>query len=246
MNGTPPKDVFDKARQAQEKESFGTTVRSIKVEDQRIAVPPAYDPESTFNSEAPDRLDPVLFLGLDVATKRDTCALVGVTPDDNFETYMHWGHRIWQPPVDLVTQVEPVLDHIFRNFRVAGLWYDPYQAITLAQRLKAKGHGYKLNEVNQQTEMTKAGNTLHSLLTESRLTMIPDDEVRAHLGWASAKQTERGWRIIKLVQTKPIDFTVALAMACMGANSEHGHGTYPAWSANRHVRSPHVFDGMVM
>jgi phage terminase large subunit-like protein len=189
-------------------------------------------------------LDPVLYLGLDVATKRDTCALVAITPDDNFESYIHWGHVIWQPPVDLVTQVLPVLLELFTNQRIAGLWYDPYQAITLAQTLKAKGHGYKLLEVNQQTQMTQAANTLHSLLTENRLTLIPDDEVRAHLSWASAKQTERGWRIIKLVQTKPIDFTVALAMAIMGATQEHGHGTYPAWSSNKHVRSPFVLDSI--
>lgn len=190
-----------------------------------------------------ERLDPVLFLGLDVATKRDTCALTAITPDDEFENYVHWGHRIWKPPVNLVTQVLPLLVHLFTNHRVAGLWYDPYQAITLAQQLKVMGHGYKLVEVNQQTEMTKAGNTLHAMLNEDRLDLIPDDKVRAHLSWASAKQTERGWRIIKLVQTKPIDFTVSLAMGTMGGQMEHGQGTYPAWSSTKHVRSPFVLDG---
>ncbi len=190
-----------------------------------------------------NKLDPVLYLGLDVATKRDTCALTAVTPDDDFESYVHWGHRIWQPPVNLVTQVLPVLVELFTNHRVAGLWYDPYQAVTLAQQLKVLGHGYKLFEVNQQTQMTQAGNTFHSLLTESRLTLIPDDEVRAQISWASAKQTERGWRIIKLVQTKPIDFVVSMAMAVMGAQQEHGQGSYPAWSATKHVRSPFVMEG---
>tara|TARA_R110002051_G_scaffold181862_1_gene251457 strand:- start:5421 stop:6002 length:582 start_codon:yes stop_codon:yes gene_type:complete len=190
-----------------------------------------------------DRLDPVLYLGLDVATKRDTCALTAITPDDDFETYRHWGHRIWKPPVNLVTQVLPMLVELFTNHRVAGLWYDPYQAITLAQQLKVMGHGYKLFEVNQMTQMTQAGNTLHSLLNEDRLTLISDEEVRAQISWASAKQTERGWRIIKLVQTKPIDFTVSLAMAAMGANQEHGHGTFPAWSSTKHVRSPFVMEG---
>ena len=33
-----------------------------------------------------DKLDPVLYMGLDVATKRDTCALTAITPDDEFET----------------------------------------------------------------------------------------------------------------------------------------------------------------
>jgi phage terminase large subunit-like protein len=189
-------------------------------------------------------VDPILFLGLDVATKRDTCALVAVTPDEAFDQYIIWGHRIWAPPVDLITQVQPVLHALFESHPVAGLWYDPYQAITLAQQLKAKGHGHRLVEVNQQTQMTAAGNTMHSMLTEDRLTLPDDQELRAHFSWASAKQTERGWRIIKLVQTKKIDVVIALAMALYGASLESGHGTYPAWQTSMHARSPHVFDGV--
>jgi phage terminase large subunit-like protein len=198
-----------------------------------------------FNIPKPVRYDdPVVYLGLDVATKRDTCALVGVAPDDTFDSWTVWGYRIWQPPVDLVTQVEPVLDYVFNHSPVAGLWYDPYQAITLTQRLRANGHGHRLVEVNQQTRMTAAANTLHSTLTENRLALPDDVELRSHFSWASAKQTERGWRIIKLVQTKKIDVVVALAMALMGASQEHGHGTYPAWSSKLHVRTPHVFEGL--
>ena len=190
------------------------------------------------------RLDPVLYLGLDVATKRDACALVAVTPDESFEHYAIWGHRIWHPPVDLVTQVYPVLLKLFTSHPVAGLWYDPYQAVTLAQQLKAAGHGHRLIEVNQQSMMTNAANTLHSMLTENRLALPSDEELRAHFSWASAKQTERGWRIIKLVQTKKIDVVIALAMALMGATSESGHGSYPAWSSQQHVRSPFVLEGI--
>lgn len=205
---------------------------------------PSKAPNTGPSSFRRTNLDPVLYLGLDVATKRDTCALVAVTPDEKFEHYIVWGYRIWQPPVDLVKQVEPVLDRLFETQPVVGLWYDPYQAITLAQRLRANGHGHRLIEVNQGTQMTSAANTLHAMLTEDRLTLPDDDELRAHFSWASAKQTERGWRIIKLVQTKKIDVVIALAMALMGATSESGHGTYPAWSSRTHVRSPFVFDGL--
>lgn len=194
----------------------------------------------------PSHIDPVLFLGLDVATKRDTCALVAVTPDDDFDTYAVWGFRIWEPPVDLVRQVEPVIHHIFNTQPVAGLWYDPFQAITIAQRLKAAGHGHRLIEVNQQTQMTGAANILQSMLTESRLILPPEDELRAPFSWTAAKQTERGWRIIKLIQTKKIDVVVALAMALFGAAQESGHGTYPAWSTVKHVRNPFVFEGLEM
>ena len=191
------------------------------------------------------KVDPIVFLGLDVATKRDTCALVGVTPDEKFDEFMLWGARIWEPPVNLVTQVYPVIVHLFENYPVAGLWYDPYQAVTLSQQLRADGHAHRLVEVNQQTQMTSAANTMHSVLTEGRLD-LPEEpkDIRSHFSYASAKQTERGWRIIKLVQTRKIDAVVALAMALYGATEEAGHGTFPAWQSSMHARNPFVFEGV--
>ena len=188
--------------------------------------------------------EPLLFLGLDVATKRDTCALIAIAPDDSFDTWYIWGCRIWEPPVNLVTQVEPVLEHLFTHYPIAGLWYDPYQAVTMAQRLKSKGHDHRLIEVNQQTQMTSAANTLQSVMVEGRLT-IPDIPIlRSHFAAAAAKRTERGFRIIKLTQVKQIDGVVACAMALFGATQETGHGTHPAWQSKLHVRSPFVFEGM--
>ena len=188
-------------------------------------------------------LDPVIYLGLDVATKRDTCALVGISPDDAFERWMMWGCRIWSPPVNLVTQVEPVLNHLFTHYPIAGLWYDPYQAVTMAQRLEQNGHGHKLMEVNQQTQMTQAANTLQSTIMEDRLDLIDDPVLRSHFAAAAAKRTERGFRIIKLTQVKQIDAVVATAMSLLGAATEIGAGVYPAWSSKLHVRTPFVFQG---
>ena len=46
---------------------------------------PAYE---QFNAPKPVSYDDhVVYLGLDVATKRDTCALVGVAPDDTFDSW---------------------------------------------------------------------------------------------------------------------------------------------------------------
>ena len=188
--------------------------------------------------------DTILFLGLDVATKRDTCALIALAPDDTFECFFGWGCRIWEPPVNLVTQVEPVLEQLFTNYPVAGLWYDPYQAVTMAQRLKSKGHGHRLVEVNQQTQMTQAANTLQSVMQEERMTLPDDPVLRSHFAAAAAKRTERGFRIIKMTQVKQIDGVVALAMALIGATEETGYGSRPAWSNKLHIRSPFVFDGL--
>ena len=220
------------------------------IADARISEDGSEDaPEYSSAGYSPDLrlrtpLDPVLYLGLDVAVKRDTCALVAVTPDESYDTYAIWGCAIWEPPVDLVRQVEPVMEHLFTHYPVAGLWYDPYQAVTMAQRLKSKGHGHRLIEVNQQTQMTQAANTLHSVMTENRLTMTNDPVLRSHFSAAAAKKTERGWRIIKLTQTKQIDGVVATAMALLGATAESGHGTYSAWSSQLHIRTPFIFEGL--
>ena len=187
------------------------------------------------------RNDPMLFMGLDVATKRDTCALVALAPDDTFDTWQVWGCRIWQPPVNLVTQVLPVLEKLFQRFPVAGLWYDPYQAVTMAQQLRTKGHGHKLVEVNQQTQMTAAANTLQSAFLEDRIDLIDMPVLRSHFASAAARRTERGFRIIKLTQVKQIDAVVATAMALLGATQEAGYGTTPAWSSELHMRSPYIF-----
>ena len=184
--------------------------------------------------------DPVLYFGLDIATKRDTCALVGVYQNYDTETVQLWGHKIWEPPVNLVTDVEPMLHYILTKQRVASLLFDPFQAYAITQRLETEGYGSKLVDVNQMSQMPQAANLLHEMLTEERLHLYDHPEVKSHFSWANAKQTERGWRIVKMKQTRPIDFVVALAMALMGCINETGHAIHKSLSSDRHMRPMQV------
>jgi phage terminase large subunit-like protein len=180
--------------------------------------------------------DPVLFCGLDIGIKRDTSAFTAVCPGPSPDTYALYGHRIWFPPVSLVTQVEPFLLELLAKKRVASLLFDPYQFQTTAQRLHEEGYGHLLVEVNQQTEMINYANTLHSLLHNHQLVLYPDGDLRQQFSWCAAQHGERGWRIVKQKQSKQIDAVVSLAMALAGAVGDLGHAQHPSFDAT-HTRS---------
>jgi|1_EtaG_2_1085319.scaffolds.fasta_scaffold01141_8 phage terminase large subunit-like protein len=185
--------------------------------------------------------DPLLYLGLDIGIRRDSTALSAVYRDFTEEKYFKmWGCRIWTPtignPVNMVTQVQPVLLKLLQEQRIAALAYDPYQMETTQQWLTEKGFSDVLVPINQQTEMTRAANTLHSQCVEKTFLMFKDPTLRSHFHSMVAQHTERGYRIIKQKQSKPIDAGIATAMAVTAATGETGHIHHPTLSTN-HSRS---------
>jgi phage terminase large subunit-like protein len=186
--------------------------------------------------------DPLLYLGLDIGIKRDTTALTATYRDFEGEEKLFrlWGCRIWTPipdkPVNMITEVQPVLIRLLETQRIAGLAYDPYQMETTQQWLTEKGFSDVLVPVNQQTEMTRAANTLHSHCTAKTIRMPKDPVLRSHFLAAVAQKTERGYRIIKQKQSKQIDGVVSLAMSLMLATGESGHTIHPTLSQT-HTRS---------
>ena len=180
--------------------------------------------------------DPILWLGLDVGIKRDTTALTAVFHDYENDVMGLWGHRIFVPPVNMVTQVEPMLMWFFENFRIGALLFDPYQAMTTKQKLEVEGWGDLLVEVNQNTEMVQAANNLHGLVYSERFYMYNDKAMRSHYSWAAAEQTERGWHVKKKKQTMPIDGVVSTMMAVLGASGETGHMQHPGYQPVKHGR----------
>ena len=182
--------------------------------------------------------DPLLYIGVDLAIKRDTAAVVGIYHDYDQHQYCLWGHRIFPPPINLVTQVEPLLLKLLTTQRVGAMGYDPYQFAATQQKLIEAGHGGKLVEINQQTLMVPAANTLHGHLSDpGTLKLYTDPDPHSHFSWCAAEHTERGWRIVKRHQAKPVDFVVALAMALMVATGETGHTLHPALSNAQQGRS---------
>ena len=169
---------------------------------------------------------PLIHLGWDLGVKRDTTAIVGIYRDPSLRKYCIWGHRAFDPKATGQVDVEAVSDlveRIMQKERVGGVWYDPWQLYSEAQRLSKKGYSHLLHEVNQQSESVVFSNNLSAAIEQEDLIYYSDPTIRAHLSFCGAEVTERGYRIKKRNQNKTIDLTVSTAMALYGCMQDHTH-----------------------
>jgi phage terminase large subunit-like protein len=179
-------------------------------------------------------MTPVLSIGLDVGYRRDSSAVAAVYRDGGGSICLR-AHRIWEPPVR-IPDVTEYVENLFANEQVSGLWFDPHQFASEAQRLSEAGYGRYLNEVNQSGPfMIEIATNLHILIQRGMLGVYPDSTCRQHIAQCGIKATEQGPRIIKTAQTKQIDFVVAYAMAVYGCSQDGGHVAQAAFDEDEHV-----------
>ena len=180
-------------------------------------------------ADHPYRKAPV-FVGVDVAPKHDTSAVVGVTYDSKLGKVVLLFHEIWNPKgidLDLEATVEKyILDHA-KRFNVRSVDYDPYQMLRSAKTLKNRL--VPMREFPQTADnMVQASQCLYNLLKDNDLWAYPEPRAAQHVKNAAAVVTPRGARIVKdprlrnnsnlaVRSSKPVDFAVALAMACYAA-----------------------------
>ena len=108
-----------------------------------------------------------------------------------------------------------------RRFSVRRILYDPYQMVSVAQRL-TKQLGLPLEEFRQSPpNLTLASQGLFELLTGRNLVLYPDAEMRTAAAHAIAVESTSGsgWRIAKERSSHRIDVIVALAQAAYAAVS---------------------------
>jgi phage terminase large subunit-like protein len=99
---------------------------------------------------------------------------------------------------------------------VRGIYYDPYQMASVAQRLATAG--LPMREYTQTTDhLTEMGSNLYELVKGANLVLYPDDAIKLAMNRAVAKETPRGWKITKEKQSHKIDIVVAMAMAAIAA-----------------------------
>ena len=181
--------------------------------------PELWDPcvDPALSPLAPTRT-PCVFVGVDVAIKHDTAAVVTVCWQG--ESLRLATHRIWRPsptaPLDLEATIETYLRHLHRYYRVAAIWCDPYQlhrSITTLQ-----GAGLPIQEFAQTSaHTTQMGQTLFALLNGMNVRLYAADDLRQQALNTVAVETSRGWRLAKEKAAKKIDAIVALAIACVAA-----------------------------
>lgn len=180
---------------------------------------------------------PLIFVGVDIAYRRDTAAVAAIYRHRESDKFALFDHRIWQPPV-YIPDVTKALLRLVQQVPVGGIYFDPFQFMSESQRLSEAGLGHLLFEVNQSSHMVEVGNNLHGIMQRGDFLMHSDaSEVRSQFSWCAAKETERGYRIVKQQQSKPIDVVIAIAMAIWGASQDTSHITHSAVESDEHAVS---------
>ena len=160
-----------------------------------------------------------LYVGIDIGIKSDSTGVVGVSWEPDGKRLSLSTHRVWKPTKNQPVNLEDVFNHVVElctRHHVSKIFADPYQAMSLIQRLQAQG--LPVEEFPQTVpNCTKMGEELFSLISNKNLIVYPSPEMREHVTNAVAIETPRGIRLAKEKATKKIDLAVALSMACVAA-----------------------------
>jgi len=160
-----------------------------------------------------------LVAGVDIGLKHDSSAIALVGALDA-KTLAIIDHVVYVPfegvTLDLERTVEAKLLAYFKIYDLVVVYYDPFQFARSAKTLEKRG--LAMHEYPQTVGNTVAmSETLAGVLSNQTLLLYEDMELRTHLLNARARQSQRGWRLVKKTQAGKIDLAVALAMAAQAA-----------------------------
>jgi len=157
-----------------------------------------------------------VYVGLDLATKPggDDCALVGVYRDEGKVKLAF--HKVWKGgkarrrELRLSGTVEPYSRRLRESYNLAGLWFDPYQALKLAEDLRAAG--IRCHEV-QQTHASRGprDTALYEMAASGELVLYADPDVKACAVHAGARELGNGLIFLGKAGRGKIDLLIALS-----------------------------------
>jgi hypothetical protein len=159
-----------------------------------------------------------IWIGVDASVKRDTSAVVAVTYSNDVVRLVY--HRIFTPspddPIDFEADIEACLLDLSKRFSIRQVLFDPYQMVSVAQRLSKQG--LPLQEFPQSvSNLTAASQQLYELIQGQALVCYPNEAMRNAITRCVAIEGTRGWHIGKQKQSHKVDVVIALAMACHAA-----------------------------
>src|SRR5256885_3069613 len=145
-----------------------------------------------------------VWVGVDASVKRDSTAIVVCAWDEQLKRVRVVWHRVFQPspndPLDFEVAIEGTLKDLARRFEVRSVRFDPYQMVSLAQRLTSAG--IPMAEFPQSVpNLTGSSTNLYDLIKGRNLALYRDDGMRLAANRAIALETSRGWRIAKEKQS---------------------------------------------
>lgn len=167
-----------------------------------------------------------VYVGLDLATAPggDDAAVIGVYSDDN-RVKVAW-HRVWKGKtrrerLKLTETVGPYLLRQADQYKIAGLWFDPYQAYTLAELLQK--HKMRCFPV-QQTHGSRGpkDTALYEMTANRELVLYDHPDLRSAASGAYAKELGNGLIFLQKAGRAKIDLLVALANCADEARRKPG------------------------
>jgi hypothetical protein len=127
-------------------------------------------------------------VAVDASWNRDQSAIMAVYGEGTRVRTID--HRIFEPPIEF----EAIEDYPFdlaRRYKIIQVLFDPTQMIATAQRLTARGINMK--EFTQTpSNLSSMTQNLFDLIHDGRLTMYPDEQLRAALLDTHAIETRTG------------------------------------------------------
>ena len=177
-----------------------------------------------------------VWVGLDVGVRNDYTAIVSVSKADNKIILVD--HKIYIPTKTEELQFDDVklyFKELSKLYDIQGVFYDPYQAISLSQDLKKEN--IKMVELAQTQSNTIAfSQCLYNLIKSKGISFYQSEEIRLSLINCKVLYSDRGWRIVKK-GTGKIDVAVALAEAVYGLTLNPIEGGPHLWWIERPVLS---------
>jgi phage terminase large subunit-like protein len=181
------------------------------------------------NTEIPDKAR--IQIGIDAALTKDTTAVSwayqanadspvvlrshvwAANEDASYDVFVPGGR------IDLRLVREYIHDVLKPKYQVTEIVYDPRFFDTLAQELS--DDGFTVAPFLQQSQqMADALNQFYVAAHENKITHNGDPTLAAHIDATAGVQTERGWKLFKLRQSKHIDATIASVMAFSRARAD--------------------------
>lgn len=156
-------------------------------------------------------------LAIDGSVSGDTTAIIGCWYD-RIEGYIYVDYgdiHLFYPEVmtgeiDYMA-VERQLLEKWNTGKYSQLAYDPYQLVSLMQRLR--NQGVRTTEFTQNSQRLKADGFLRQLIIEGKLRHPSHELLTEHILNATLKFTNDSFRMIKSSKSAKIDLAVALSMA---------------------------------
>jgi phage terminase large subunit-like protein len=159
-----------------------------------------------------------VWVGVDVALKHDSTAVVLVAPDNTGR--FHVQSRVWQPVDDRidVAAVENHLRQLHQQYEVVEFAFDPAYFERSAQVLLDEG--LRMVEFPQSpARMVPACQAAYELIAAALVVHDGDPTLTDHVLSAAQRESDRGWTLSKGRTKRKIDACIALVMALARAGT---------------------------